>query len=338
MSSEAVVLAALHANAADDTCWLALADALEENGQSERAEITRLLTRLRRTLDHSERPGWEERLRTLLAAEVRPCVPEVVNSLGMRLALIPPGLFWMGGPLDERSSYADERPRHAVELTHAFYLGVFPVTQGQYETVMGSNPSFFKWEQAGAPVPRLPKNTTDFPVENVSWADAAAFCQRLSKLPTEKKAGRSYRLPTEAEWEYACRAGTTTAFHFGNSGSATLANFDARSDYGAKEPESFLGRTCAVGSYLPNGFGLYDMHGNVNEWCSDWFSLGYYGRSPAQDPRGPRSGLKKALRGGCWNFFAENCRSAYRAANRRDEHRRYDGFRVVLKFSRSHRP
>jgi uncharacterized protein (TIGR02996 family) len=335
MSSEATLLAALHAHAADDTCWLALADALEETGQSERAEITRLLTRLRRTPDHAERPGWEERLRALLAAGVRPCVSEVVNSVGMRLALIPPGLFWMGSTLEERNSYGDERPRHVVEITRPFYLGVFPVTQTQYEAVMGINPSFFQWKEEGSPVPGLPENTSDLPVDSVSWEDATAFCQRLSKHPAEKKARRSYRLPTEAEWEYACRAGTTTPFHFGNIGSSALVNCDAQEAYGSKEPGIFLQRPTVVGSYLPNGFGLYDMHGNINEWCSDWFSPRYYDRSPAQDPRGSRSGSEKVFRGGCWNFFAPNCRSGYRGSHRRDESRRFNGLRVVLKVNRA---
>src|SRR5262249_46839160 len=150
------------------------------------------------------------------------------------------------------------------EITRPFYLGVFPVTQAQYQSVAGRNPS------ANSATGSERDNvaglcTDDFPVEMVTWAAAVRFCKKLSALAAEKAAGRGDRLPTEAEWEYACRAGTSTAFHFGDSLSSTQANFDGRGPYGGAAQGPFLNRTSKVGSYRPNAFGLYDMHGNVFE-------------------------------------------------------------------------
>jgi uncharacterized protein (TIGR02996 family) len=328
MSDEADLRNALHAQPGDDACWLALGDALEETGQSERAEITRLLTWLRRTLDHADRPAREERLRSLLASGVRPCVPEVVNSLGMRLALIPPGVFMMGRAPQETPNYSDEEPRREVAISRPFYLGVFAVTQSQYRQVAGCNPSHF--EPGNPDLTVLAEAATDsFPVDQVSWDEAVDFCKALSRLPAEREGRRKYRLPTEAEWEYACRAGTTTPFHFGTLPSAAWANFDGTDTEGTAADRAFLGRTTTVGSYVPNAFGLWDMHGNVNEWCSDWYSEGYPSGSPVRNPKGIEDGGEKVVRGGCWNFWGRNCRSAYRNASRRDSKRRFDGFRVV---------
>src|SRR5581483_3890845 len=147
----------------------------------------------------------------------------------------------------------------------------------------------------------------DHPVVCVSWNDAAAFCAWLTRA-----AGRVYRLPTEAEWEYACRAGTTTPFHFGESLGPAEANIDGAQPYGGAPPGPSRGGTTRVGSYPANGFGLHDMHGNVYEWCGDWYDPGYYAVSDGRDPRGPASGSERCVRGGAWNTAAVRCRSGCR--------------------------
>jgi uncharacterized protein (TIGR02996 family) len=330
MNAEATLLHALHANPADETAWLALADCLEEQGETDRAELVRLTHLLRWAPEGPERTTQEERLRTLLAADVRPCVPLLTNSLGMRLALIPPGRFWMGSLPGEGDRSVSEGPRHEVEITRAFYLGVTPVTQEQFESVMGVNPSWFSSTgETERSVRSL--DTRTFPVDNVSWEDARQFCRLLSALPAEKRAGRVYRLPTEAEWEYACRAGTSTPFHFGFSLTSHEANIDGGFPWPRSLPRGpYLQRTTSVGSYRPNAFGLYDMHGNVRDWCADWFAEDYYTQSPRQDPRGARSGTSRALRGGSWHSLGEFCRSAYRGRGDIEGSDDTNGFRVAL--------
>jgi uncharacterized protein (TIGR02996 family) len=311
MNVEAMLLGALHDDPADAMAWLALADWLEEQGQPQRAELLRLRQTLLRPPCQVGRPE-EERLRGLLAEGVRPCVPEVVNSIGMRLALIPPGSFLMGSADDEDTRFEDEGPVHEVAITRPFYLGVFPVTQKEYERVTGVCHGFFvaTGERRSA-VKGL--DTASFPVEGLTWRAAASFCRALSELPAEKEAGRVYRLPTEAEWEYACRAGTTTTFHFGPSLSSREANFDGSNPYGdGFEEGPDLERTTAVGEYPPNAFGLFDVHGNVSEWVADWFEHDYYATSPRQDPQGPREGSRCILRGGAWRDEGMFCRAAFR--------------------------
>jgi formylglycine-generating enzyme required for sulfatase activity/outer membrane protein assembly factor BamB len=251
------------------------------------------------------------------------------NSLGMKLALIPAGEFLMGSPDTDPAASADEKPQHRVRISRPFYLGVTEVTQAQYQKVMGSNPSFFAPTGPGKDrVVGL--NTAQFPVEQVRWHDAQAFCRRLTALPAEKRAGRTYRLPTEAEWEYACRAGTTTPFHFGAALSSRLANFNGNFPSRGASPGPFLARTAEVGSYRPNAFGLYDMHGNVWEWCSDWFDKDYYRHSPRDDPAGPSSGSVRVIRGGEWYGDARDCRSAFRYADLPEGRFYVLGFRVVM--------
>jgi formylglycine-generating enzyme required for sulfatase activity len=193
----------------------------------------------------------------------------ITNSIGMKLVFIPAGKFTMGSPNDEANRSADEQ-QHEVAITREFYLGVYEVTQEEYETVMGQNPSWFcaggdgKERVAGL-------DTRRFPVENVSWEDAVEFCRKLSARAAETKAGRAYRLPTEAEWEYACRGGARSSepFHFGAALSSTQANFDGNLPYGGAAKGPYMGRTCRVGSYQPNGFGLYDLHGELA--MTAWF-------------------------------------------------------------------
>ena len=214
----------------------------------------------------------------------------------MKFKLVPAGMFMMGE--------GDEA--HEVTLTKSFKIGVHEVTQAQYEQVMGVNPSKFK----GA----------DNPVENVSWEDAVEFCRRLSELPAEKEAGNVYRLPSEAQWEYACRAGTTTEYSFGDDDSDL-------GDY-AWFRENSSNRTHPVGDKLPNAWGLYDMHGNVLEWCQDWY--GDYPSGSVTDPSGATSGSYRVIRGGCWLYPAEGCRSAYRFWDFPSSRSSSSGFRVCL--------
>jgi formylglycine-generating enzyme required for sulfatase activity len=207
-----------------------------------------------------------------------------------------------------------EQPVRSVTLTRPFWMGKHEVTQAAYQSVMGSNPSFF--QGAGYP------NAAQRPVEQVSWNSAVAYCQALTAI--EQAAGRvppgyQYRLPTEAEWEYCCRAGTTTEWHTGTSFSTSQANFVSTS--------GGLLQTAVVGSYAPNARGLHDMHGNVWEWCLDSFAS--YTPGPAIDPF-VTGGPNRAVRGGGWNATSTGCRSAYRS-NNPPSHLSYGyGFRVVL--------
>jgi formylglycine-generating enzyme required for sulfatase activity len=205
------------------------------------------------------------------------------GGVKMSFAWCPPGTFQMGG-----DKYNDEKPVHEVRLTKGVWMGVTPVTQSQWQAVMGNNPSHFKGPQR--------------PVEEVSWEDAVEFCRKLSELPEEKAAGRVYRLPTEAEWEYACRAGSQTAYSFGDD-ARLLKDFAWFSDNSNSQ-------THPVGQKKPNAWGLYDMHGNVWEWCGDWY--GDYPRGSATDPTGPKERSSRVYRGGSWLISAGNCRAAYR--------------------------
>ncbi len=263
------------------------------------------------------------------AAEVLGLPVEVRNSIGMKLRLIPAGEFLMGSPESEEGRLSDEGPQHWVRITKPFYLGMHEVTQEQYEWVMNRNPSHFS--VTGCPDQISDWDTRRLPVEEVDWNEAVEFCQKLSTLPSEHSAGRSYRLPTEAEWEYACRAGTATPFHFGSELNGREANCDGDHPYGTSEKGPRLHQPTKVGSYGANGFGLYDMHGNVWEWCEDWFDENYYANSPVDDPPEPASGSDCVCRGGS---FADDeagvCRSAMRGRSD-PEDRYYDkGFRVVL--------
>jgi formylglycine-generating enzyme required for sulfatase activity len=233
-------------------------------------------------------------------------LPPIQNSVGMELKLLPVGTFTMG----EATGDSDETP-HQVSLTRTFYIGVHEVTNAQWKRVMGSVPSNWKDD--------------DRPVEMVSWDDAMEFCKKLSELPEERKAGRVYRLPTEAEWEYACRAGTTTTYSFGDDESK-LGDHAWFDEHGGAQ-------THPVGYQKPNAWGLYDMHGNVSEWCGDWY--GHYGSGPATDPQGPSGASSRIDRGGDWHNAARFCRSANRSWQ--DPSDRYItlGFRLALSPSES---
>jgi formylglycine-generating enzyme required for sulfatase activity len=219
------------------------------------------------------------------------------NSIGMEFVLIPAGTFMMG----DADGEADERPVHQVTISRSFYLGKYEVTQAQWQAIMGNNPSLFT-------------GTDNLPVEQVWWTDVEEFIRRLNA----REGGDKYRLPTEAEWEYAARAGSTTAYSFGND-PAQLKEY-------AWYKDNAGGKTHPVGQLKPNAWGLYDMHGNVMEWVQDWY--GRYAAEPVTDPPGPPSGTHRMRRGGAWNNAAAICRSAnrYSVPGFRDD---FLGFRLV---------
>ena len=318
MNADAFLQSILDDPAGAATTWPILADWLEDQGDA-RAELVRLCH------DPSYRPALtgaerDARVRALLATGVLPCVPAWDNSVGMKLALIPAGTFLMGSPASEAGRNDNEGPQREVEITRPFCLSIHPVTQEQYKKVTGQKPSHFTRARGGG---------LRHPVEKVTWEDALEFCRKLSEKAEEKRLGRVYRLPTEAEWEYACRGGAVSSapFHFGDSLSSTQANFDGRYPYGGASKEKILWRTTAVGSYPPNAFGLYDLHGNVWEWCADWF--GIYPNQSLKDPTGPTSGQLRVLRGGSWCNYGRDCRSSYRNDNVPGNRSYYFGFRVV---------
>jgi sulfatase modifying factor 1 len=268
--------------------------------------------------------------------------PAITNSLGMKVVRVPAGKFIMGSPLTEQDRDVDE-DQHKVEITRPFYLGAHEVTQGQFARVMGYNPAFFasggrgkfavtyKWKPGGGKERVKGMATSSFPIENVSWEEASAFCKKLSDLAEEKRAGRVYSLPTEAEWEYACRerGSAITTFHQGNALSSRQANFHGAHPYGGAARGPYLARTTKVGSYKPNALGLYDMHGNVWEWCADWYAP--YDDEVKKDPRGPVRGTSRVLRGGSWNDFAKDCRAGNRIRVEPKGRALNFGFRVVCR-------
>ena len=258
----------------------------------------------------------------------------LTNSIGMKLQQIPSGTFLMGSLPGDPGAEEDEMPQHRVRITRPFYCGVYEVTQGEFQSVMGRNTSFFT-NQGAFRETLKDEDTSRFPVDGVTWYDAWEFCRRLTGLPEEKAAGRVYRLPTEAEWEYACRAGTRTVFAYGNKLSADQANFNGNYPFGEVPAGRFYNRTVAIGSYAPNAFGLYDMHGNVSEWCYDKFDRDYYKRSPVDSPRGPRRGTSPVIRGGDWYSDGRDCRSAFRYADIPDGTFYALGFRVVCELASS---
>ena len=252
--------------------------------------------------------------------EARPAPDLTTTRVGqIRLKSIQAGEFWMGSPDHDDETYDDEKPRHKVRIGESFYLGITPVTQGQYAAVTGRNPSRYRGR---------PEN----PVESVSWYDAARFCNKLSMkegltpfyaTPASTRVqivgGWGYRLPTEAEWEYACRAGTETRYYFGDDGAplGEYAWYSANSE----------GHPWPVGQKRPNAWGFYDMHGNVWEWCWDRYDEDYYQQSPEDDPLGAEETLRHVFRGGCWNDQPNDVRSA----NRYSDSLGYDylGFRIA---------
>ena len=272
----------------------------------------------------------------------------VSKSTGMKLVLIPAATFEMGAPDNEPEADDDEKPRHRVRLTEPFYVGQYEVTQREYLTIMGANPSEFGGMQnefAG-------QKTHAFPVENVSWFDAVEFCNKLSAadglLPFYRLAnlqrtdgsitmadvvidgGIGFRLPTEAEWEFAARGDTATAFPFGAANNGTESNINGSIPYGTTSKGPNLQRPTAVGSYSPNGFRLYDMVGNVCEWCQDKSDQTIFSqRTGITENPLVTAGKEQALRGGAWNDKGCDSRSAFRDAELPGARSGQIGFRVV---------
>jgi len=255
-------------------------------------------------------PAWAKVSQIQIDAARKAGVPvakeiDLGGRVTMKLVLIPAGKFMMGSPDSEQGLSKVEGPQHEVTISKPFYMGVTEVTQAQYKAVMGTNPSDF----IGA----------TNPVDSVSWNEATEFCNKLSV-----KARQAARLPTEAEWEYACRAGTQTAFSFGDD-SAALGDY-------AWWVGNSGNRTQPVGQKKPNAWDLCDMHGNVMEWCADWWR-GDYPKGMVTDPEGPASGNHRVLRGGNWFDKPYFCRSAYRSSCLPDLRGSMYGFRVVVSVS-----
>ncbi len=240
----------------------------------------------------------------IMQAQPKDSPKSYVNSLGMKFVLIPPGEFMMGSPREELLRNSDET-LHKVTLTKAFYMGIYPVTQEVWQEVMGKNPSRFQGEK-------------NLPVETISWNDCQVFIKKLRER--DKK---PYRLPTEAEWEYACRAGTTTPFHFGAPISTDLANYNGNFMSQLAKKGKPRSKTTPVNTFPANAWGLHDMHGNVWQWC--WDHYADYPQGNVVDPQGPRkTGVHLAgaalgnvpdirvLRGGSWSNSLDYCRAAYR--------------------------
>jgi formylglycine-generating enzyme required for sulfatase activity len=258
----------------------------------------------------------------------------VTNSIGMKMVLVPAGQFTFGSATSEAGRDEDEREQR-VTISKPMLVGAYEVTQRQYVKVMGKNPSYFSKGGDGSKALKGIENTDDFPVEQVTWDDATEFCRKLTKLASEKAAGRGYRLLTEAEWEYACRAGTKTPFSSGELLSPNEANVDGDRPYLNSPDGPTLKRTTAVGSYKSNAFGLYDMHGNVWEWVAD-----RYAERPMSglmdnyvDPTGPVNGEQRVVRGGGYLGDVALCRSASRRDRDPDYSNKSTGFRVVCVLS-----
>jgi formylglycine-generating enzyme required for sulfatase activity len=242
--------------------------------------------------------------------KARQQIEDLGHGVLLEMVYIPGGTFLMGSPENEEGHRNNESPQHQVTIA-PFYMGKFPITQAQWEAVMGTNPSHFTEAKR--------------PVEMVSWEETIKFCDQLSL-----KTGHVYCLPSEAEWEYACRAGTTTPFYFGETITTDLANYDGEEPRALRSKGIFRKETTDVGSFPPNAFGLYDMHGNVWEWCQDWHNSKYYANSPSENPRGPEKGTERVVRGGSWEDDARFCRAASRRYAGGPGARFYDlGFRLV---------
>ena len=308
---------------------------------------------------------------SLAATEPNPDkTKQITNSIGMKLTLVPSGEFKMGSgesaeataaffnktygeDLVQADWFKHEHPQHQVRITKPFYLGAYHVTRGQFRQFVtdagyktdaekGEKPGAYGWDPDKKAFRFNEKyswrnagfeQTDEHPVVNVSWNDAVAFSGWLSK-----KENKTYRLPTEAEWEYACRAGTTTRYYSGDDpetlakvGNVADAAFKAKfpdRKYAIKANDGYV-FTAPVGKFKPNAFGLYDMHGNAWQWCEDWYGAEYYATSPVNDPTGPASGNDRVLRGGPWNGGPNNIRSAERFWFAPDVRGGSAGFRVA---------
>ncbi|MBA4189503.1 MAG: hypothetical protein C0467_16060 [Planctomycetaceae bacterium] len=315
MTDLEALLTGIVADPQEETRWLVLADYLQEYDDPRRGELLRLHRKLLATCcepeAHPERKGWHERIVELIAAGVRPCVPhktlELPSGVPMAFSFVPPGSFLMGGNVND-----SEKPIHKVTLTKGFFLGVHPVTQAQWQAVMGFDPSHFKG----------PKR----PVEQVSSNYCEEFCRKVTAALTGR--GR-VELPSEAEWEYACRAGTTSEYHFGDIINSDLANYNGNLCWNGSPKGTYREATTDVGSFPANPWGLFDMHGNVWDWCRDGY--GNYSSSEQADPKGSSNEEYRVLRGGSWRSTPVNCRAAYRLRLGPANRNNFIGFRVCFR-------
>ncbi len=283
-------------------------------------------------------PSWAKVSPEQVAAAKKLDVPVALeNSVGMRFVLIPAGTFMMGCgdsatevarrcamPNAQGGWFYDAHPRHKVTLSGAFYVSIHEVTQGCYEAVTKTNPKDADKKMSDEYPDEF--KGPNHPVVELSWNDAEKFCKTLSAQDAAK--GREYSLPTEAQWEYACRAGTVTPFSFGETISTDQVNYHGDYTYGDGRKGEYREKPLSVGSLPPNAWGLYEMHGNVSEWCADRY--GKYGSDSESDPTGPEEGKQRALRGGSWRSYPGACRSAFRLRNEAGSRSYNVGFRVVF--------
>ena len=290
--------------------WRIYCDYLQEV-EHDQAETTRLWVEDRYSKISTES---QQRLRANLKQGLRPLLPRRTNSIGTELVLVPKGTFWM--------SEDDENAQKQAVIARDFYMAIYPVTQGEWEAVMGDNPSFFSRSGGGA---GDVKDISDegllrFPVEKVSWDEVQEFLKRLNKR--EEKSGLLFRLPIGSEWEYGCRSGLTSkqdcSFDFylsepTNDLSSDQANFHGNYPAGQATKSKYLERPTVVGSYEPNGLSIYDMHGNMCEWCQDWYEEGSF----------------RVVRGGSWGDYGQSCRAANRLWSGPSRRVNFLGFRLA---------
>ncbi|MGB7085596.1 MAG: SUMF1/EgtB/PvdO family nonheme iron enzyme [Phormidesmis sp.] len=291
-----------------------------------RTDIGKVLKVIQRHFDKLAAPASVPSRQVVrpVASSFQSFTQELGGGVTLDMVAIPGGTFMMGSPSSEAERRSSEGPQHSVDVL-PFWLGKYPVTQAQWQTVA----ALPKVEQNLAPSPaEFPGSSR--PVEQVNWYESMEFCKRLSI-----KTGKAYRLPSEAEWEYACRAGTATPFHFGETITADLANYDVTESYAAGAKARYRKETTDVGNFPANAFGLYDMHGNVSEWCADYWHGSYKG-APNNGSAWLTRGLMdfRVLRGGSLLHSSRFCRSACRRYNSPDG-RYYYGFRVARLFQDS---
>ena len=312
MTTLDALLAGIVADPREETRWLVLADWLEEHDEPGQAELLRLHRQLLASCcepdAHPNRAAWQSRIVELMKAGVQPCVPQETvqfrENVAMRFSFIPPGSFLRVNPT-RTLNRPPKTPHHLITITRGFYLGVHPVTQQQWQAVAGSDLKHYF-------------EGPDRPAECVSWTDAVEdFCARATKYFLTGRG--EIRLPTEAEWELACRAGTTTEYYTGAD--------DAALDLAGWFAENSGRKTHPAGQKLANAWGLHDMHGNVSEWCSDWYKHIFFSKQQV-DPAGHATGTAKVHRGGSW--YPGRCTSSARNGHGRTVRRNNIGFRVVL--------
>ena len=238
--------------------------------------------------------------------------PEPYRGPKIEMVEVPAGTFTMGAPSSEPESYVDEAPARAVTISHNYYIGKYELTQSEWQAVMGSNPSHFT-------------DCSSCPVDSVSYNDIQVFIMKLNTMGGPLV----YRLPTEAEWERACRAGTDTPFSFGSTITADQANFKADEPYGTADKGIYREKPLPVGTLVPNAWGIYDMHGNTTEWVADWYDAEYYKSAPTTDPTGPATGTQRVFRGGSWHDAGKYIRSAYRNKDNPEKKFNNCGFRLA---------